>query len=611
MFLVTLLAVLPFAFPNYNSFTLSQSSLPVSSSPTPRMHMAFEYKTGWLRSSKARVEDPLQLDSGTVEQTSTASGRVRQKLLHQHGKAFNLHGQHQHAPNSDRDVICEVCYVPALILRAQLDFVLVIYEDQLHVYDCQREAIEKAYRNGGTMADLFPPPQLFREVKGVRPVSSGYFTKYEGYGGTFETIFPDDMRDAFAKLSSSDVEMLLDAYKARVDRIGRILDRARSSQDEPTDAFKQLMRELGEVHNHIAQDQDPAMEAPGVLIDVNVEEIQRLFAAARIGGVAELEWQKAVPKDFSMYMDVPHADYVKQKAGIRHHLDAHRALGRPVQASKRKRFQSGFDAVQLNRKHALNPGPGFPERSSTLTNDIDPVFAHKNFVDCPTDVYEVLKPGLRLASHLLFHRATSTFWHTAAFGKREVCSLNALRGEHSTKIRNDVAWAYDNACKFEKHITDIATHVRFYFNAVEPHTKVYGMCWVPCEHRRFVLPLDAMWVHYAKIHMAFDFYTTAVRLSKSKIPDPDMALRFHFLFAATIVHEFAHFLEYAHNADKDSAEPYINDNSYAEACFAFEEKTFGGRTSSISDRADCAYGLCMTATLEMSLTSSQRRTGAF
>ena len=568
--------------------TDSSSSLATDSS-LPR------YQNGRFHTYKQYGEDTLRATAGIVNQMSTASGRSRQKLLARYGGAFQLYNQHQHSETPQRDEACEVCDVPRVISKAQLGLILDMYEEQLHVYAQQRKAIEEVYQQGGVIKDLTPPPQLFHEVKGVRPVASGYFTKYEGHGGMFHTFFPEDMKDAFARMASADVQMLISGYESRMDIIANLLDNARTDQDDQTEAFHTLMSELSTVHDNILygnEDPDGPTAAVGSLIDVNVEQIERIFAAAKVSGVPALAWQRAVPKDFSLYMSNTHEEHRDQVARLRRRLDDPRALGRPVSVSKRKRYQPGFDPTQLSRKHALNSGPNVPERASTLTNPVHPLFARKNFVDCPAEVYDTLKPALRLASMILLHCATSAYWHTAAFGKREVCSLNALRGEHSIRIRKDVPWSEDNARRFESHLTNIANHVRFYFNGVSPDTKIYGMCWLPCEHKRFILPLDAVWVHYAKIHIAFDFYTTAVRLSKTKNPDSDMVLRFNFLLANTILHEIAHFLEYAYN-DSFTDEPYMNDNGYSEAGFAFEQKTFGGHIASINDRADCAYGLCI------------------
>lgn len=555
---------------------------------------SFGCKTGWLRESKHyHVVDPVEIDSGAVEQKHTAAGMARQQLLDKHGMAFNLHGQHQCSATPDMDANCEVCKVPEYVSKAQLDFMLDIYEEQLHAYDGQRKAIVEAYKNGGTIANVLPPPQKFSQVNGVRNVASGYLSKYESYGGTFRTFFPEDIRDVFARMSREDVEVLLSAWDTRVDHVGDALDKARLDHTDSTAAFRTLMGDLASISKSTANADDLQLSL-GTLIDVNVEEVTKLFAAAKVHGVPAEEWTKAVPKDFSLYMGIPHAEHLKCTASVQADIDAHRSIGHPSASSKRKRFQQGFDPVQLSRKHALNCGPNFPkDRTSTLRMEIHPIFARKNFDNCPADVYEVLKPALRLASAIILHQATSLYWHTAAFGRREVCSLNALNGQHSVRIRDDVPWSESNAQKFEKDMNDIANHVHFYFNAVQPDTEIYGMCWIPCEHRRFVLPLDNVWVRYAKIHLAFDFYTTALRISKTENPDPDMVLRFNFLFAATFTHEFAHFLESAHQPDATLGEPYFNDNSYAENDFAFEAKTFGGRISAINDRTDCAYGLCI------------------
>lgn len=325
---------------------------------------------------------------------------------------------------------------------------------------------------------------------------------------------------------------------------------------------------------------------------VDTESVTSRLRKVRVGDEPELTWQKAVPKGFRLFMSVPHAS---QNGNLRHRNDTQRTFSKLESASAPRGFPSGFDPAELIRKNALHPDVNarFNLQCSTLENEIHPIFGHSNFIDCPKEVYEIaLMPGLRLASMMLLSRATSTFWFTLAFGKRQPFLLNAQTGEHAVRIREDVRWTEDDQRRFEDRLSKIRNHVRFYFDIETPNKNVYGSCFAPCAHRRFVLPLDAINVRHAQIYINSDFYTTAVRLSKTKHPDPYMVLRFNFLLAVTLLHEAAHFVEFSHSFEYTS-DPYLNDEEWAEVGCAFEQKTFGGIITSINDRVDCAYGLCI------------------
>ena len=481
-----------------------------------------------------------------------------------------------------------------IVSKAQLDFILDIYEEQLHAYDSQRKAIAETYSCNNDIANLIPPRRLFRDVKGVRTIPSSYFTKLESKDGSFHAYLPEDMRNALSKFSPEDVKFLLSEYKSRIDHIGIILDRAKLYQGDPTEALRNLIQELGAVCRATHAHGDSVQTAEDSLIHASLEEIAILLAGIRMDSVREIDWQRFVPRDFSLYMSVSHRDHIICTTSMRRSSASDHAENQLIRRSKRKRLQPGFDSTELTKRCALYPENNLSGRSENLVSDIHPVFADRNFVDCPPVVYEVLKPALRLASMLLQHRATSCYWHTMAFGKREVCQRNALRGEHSIRIKDAVPWSPENAFAFDKQLNAIANHVRFQFNAATPQSKVYGMCWVPCQHQRYVLPLDTVKVHFSEIHIAFDFYTTAMRISKLRHPDPDMLLRFNFLLAVALTHEVAHFLELGHKPDTTTGEAYLNDNDFAEAGQAMEKKIFGGMISSINDRTDCAYGLCVS-----------------
>jgi hypothetical protein len=128
-----------------------------------------------------------------------------------------------------------------------------------------------------------------------------------------------------------------------------------------------------------------------------------------------------VPKDFSMFM-TPYAiagqqDHDALMTGCDMQMNAfHQSMG---VTDPRKSSRHGFDPVHVLKKHAitLKKPVSFPH--STLTSDIHMLFREESFHGCPQHMYEVLKPGLRLASLILTHHATSVFWHTLIFGHRQ------------------------------------------------------------------------------------------------------------------------------------------------------------------------------------------------
>ncbi|QDS74498.1 hypothetical protein FKW77_007028 [Venturia effusa] len=319
--------------------------------------------------------------------------------------------------------------------------------------------------------------------------------------------------------------------------------------------------------------------------------------------------QLEVPRDFSMLL-TPEAVYASQDREADHDaimtdcdvkLNALNKSFGPANAVKFTK--RGFDPVQMLRKHAITfRGPEESPRN-TLSSDIHVLFRESNFHGCPQHIYEVLKPGLRLACQLLTHRATSAFWHTLMFGRREQIS------PAHTRIPDDVPWTKEHELRFHRHLESLADSIHFHFSLwpTPKHTTDYSygsmhpikdlqLGWVPN-------PRDSC--RKSRIRLHTDFYTTAKRLSLLKNPDPLMVLRFNLLIAIVLCHELAHFLEMSSNNslrldifDKmdlvgisSTPEAFFNDQPFNEMGSAFENKVFGGRVEPISMRIDCAYGL--------------------
>ncbi|KAE9973750.1 hypothetical protein BLS_003445 [Venturia inaequalis] len=317
--------------------------------------------------------------------------------------------------------------------------------------------------------------------------------------------------------------------------------------------------------------------------------------------------QLEVPKDFSMAM-TPEAifknqdhDAVMTDCDVK--MDASNKavdLVKPAKVTKH-----GFDPVQVLKKHAITFRTLVDSPRSTLTADIHVLFRETNFHGCPQHIYEILKPGLRLASQLLTHRATSAFWHTVIFGRRErVSSVHE-------RIPDDVAWTRENERRFHEHLERLADSIHFHFSLwpTPKHTTEhsYGSMHPIKDLRHGWLPNARDPCRKSRIRLHTDFYTTAKRLSLLKSPDPLLVLRFNLLLACVLCHELAHFLEMSSNSSvrrdvydrageeivdiESTPEPFFNNQLFNEMGNAFETKVFGGRLEPISWRIDCAYGL--------------------
>ena len=265
----------------------------------------------------------------------------------------------------------------------------------------------------------------------------------------------------------------------------------------------------------------------------------------------------------------------------------------------------GFDAVQVLKKHAI----GLDDLSVPAVNNLDcaihPIFRLDNFHDCPQYIYDILKPGLRLCTLFMTHRATSSFWHTLTFGDR-ISTANPL----IKRIIKDVPWSAQRADEYAAKLQSFADSLHFHFGLfpTPKHTMQYSYAsmhpikdhlvgWQakpgePCRRSRI------------RIHT--DFYTTARKLSKLRTRDEAQVLRFNFFFAVNLAHELAHFLwmsswstkrvdVYSSGAEvlgvEWDLEPYFNEQEFSELGAAFEVKVFGGRVEPICCRSDCAYGL--------------------
>lgn len=316
---------------------------------------------------------------------------------------------------------------------------------------------------------------------------------------------------------------------------------------------------------------------PGELLDNDMEQLRQQMSSTGLEEKPTTTKLRHVPKGFALQADLRGDEYAAGMA-------AHRAR---VDQGKRSRY--GFSPRQV-LKTAIYPAKGSLCAQNTLSNRVHPMFAHDRFVHCPVDIYNVLAPALRLATHFLTDPTSSTYFLTLTFGEREVCeATSAFVGYQAHRIREDVPWSAELAKEFDKHVLEMVKYVEIGFDFIDPPSRIYGLTMCPCDTRRR-LPLDDRQRLFSRTDLHTDFYTTARRsfLLGNNV-EPEMVMRFHFFFAVNIVHEVAHFLERSPTAP--APEAFMNDNTWNEAGAAWEIKMFGGRVHPINCRLDCVHGL--------------------
>lgn len=384
-----------------------------------------------------------------------------------------------------------------------------------------------------------------------------------------------------------------------------------------------------------------------------IEQLDRLlekFATSAIDNASSFEDNQLlkVPKDYSM-IQMPHAvegveDYDVLMDGIEKVAESQEQAERtwsfrdstpkPTSMQKEKE-QVGFDPVQVLKKHAIQFQNTDAPNLSTLDNEIHPIFRAENFHGCPAAIYAALAPGMRLASLLLTHRSTSSFWHTLKFGRRDTTFRNQTLWPHITEV---VSWTASNDRKWNAYLEDVSEqiHITFALWPTEKHQGfwTYGTMHPIRDYKRGYLPpspesegnfsqshrksssvdLNSKAINtngksshgyrMGRINLHMDFYTTAKRLSLLRSPDPAMVLRFNLFLAINLCHEFAHYVEMCDPTRVRFAEPFMSyeGESSGEAYFlnykwqemgaSFETSVFGGNVQPVSCRTDCMYGLC-------------------
>ncbi|KAF1915207.1 hypothetical protein BDU57DRAFT_518067 [Ampelomyces quisqualis] len=304
-----------------------------------------------------------------------------------------------------------------------------------------------------------------------------------------------------------------------------------------------------------------------------------------------------VPKDFGLQLSISINHHLAQVADRKALEKYRRLLGHRKDMSKSKQVKLGFDPVELIRKQAVTFTKEVSQPVCTLDNEIHNIFRLDNWHGCPDAIYDVLKPGLQLATQFLTSRATAHFWQTLVFGKREACEeTSKLYGQPCFRIRETVEWSAERQEIFKHFLENQVDTVHFYFHhdPLPPETAYASMGLVKDYKNGLMRKLNDK-CHTSRVCLHSDFYTTAKKLSLLQYPEPAMVLRFNLFLAICLTHEISHFCEVSgpHHDHPLLSEPevFFGDNMWTESGIAFEIKIFGGRIHPLSSRIDCTFGL--------------------
>lgn len=304
-----------------------------------------------------------------------------------------------------------------------------------------------------------------------------------------------------------------------------------------------------------------------------------------------------VPRDFGLQLSISINHHMAQIADRKALEKYRRLLGHRKDAAKRRPVKLGFDPVELIKKQAVTFAEDVISPGCTLENDVHPIFRPENWHGCPDNIYEVLKPGMRLATLLLTSRATAHYWHTLVFGEREPCpKTSEAYGQPCHRIREDVPWSAERHAAFNNFLSNQLDTVYFSFhNQPLPPETVYASMGLVRDYKNGLLRKMNDKCHTSRICLHSDFYTTAKKLSLLRYREPAMVLRFNLFLAICLSHEIAHFCEVSgpHHDHPLLSEPEVfwGDNMWTESGIAFETKVFGGRIHPLSSRIDCSLGL--------------------
>jgi hypothetical protein len=262
----------------------------------------------------------------------------------------------------------------------------------------------------------------------------------------------------------------------------------------------------------------------------------------------------------------------------------------------------GYHAEYLNASSATELVGLKP---SNLTHEIHPILRRGMWHDIPDDVYEVLLPGLRLATRFLWHPACVSHWLAVFYGDQVIDpDASAKKGAPVVRIPNRVEFSYELAERLQREVfLPLVDHAHFQFGLGpwrnDPDDHQHHTIWgrsgaVPnfgLEWQRQDMQ-GAVWLQK-------DFLTVAKKYARLKDgANTAERLRFNFTFAVTLTHEIAHTAVGRTVFNKGGipywSEPIMYNENIAEAGTSWEINTFGGIMDGIDNRVDGKFGMAVS-----------------
>lgn len=339
-------------------------------------------------------------------------------------------------------------------------------------------------------------------------------------------------------------------------------------------------------------------------------------------------------KTYSIQKHPSHVEAVTKGFEDKHFQNVAAIQQKLVAASEhvRKHNYGGFDPQELLLNGALNCAPCRP--TNLVYTPTLQLFSEERFHDVPEEVFEIIKPALALAEHVML-RGAPKFWVDLACGERVVdtvvTSNLGSRAEHLLPVvevtpemmASTIAKLQKMGSKLTYRFTPLPTAYgcTAVLNMVPMHRPdggylARGACWPSNEALRHngTRPADP-WESNVVIDFNHNFYAAAKLFATQKFPDVAAQLRFTFFFAVNLVHELAHAFEskcgagaYYDEICKDReraaqtgdlspayltrwAEARYKGYDFVELGAVFEYETFGGRIHPVNCDYSSRYGI--------------------
>lgn len=265
-------------------------------------------------------------------------------------------------------------------------------------------------------------------------------------------------------------------------------------------------------------------------------------------------------------------------------------------------FEEFFPANKLQQHGALEVDDLLP---INLQNEIHPIFARDRFVIWSDAAYDIVKPGLRLASKFLTEDAMLEWWVHTAFGvvAGDDSGLECLM--MSPKERHRSALHITRAA-----ITELAEHITLgVYDRLDSDAEAQTVAQRNGIRRgtrmvtKFTSPVFAKNLTYTPFIRISKEYETYARLGYAAATN-SQEMRFQFHFATTLAHEVCHAFwlmragetlpEVNTPAHEFYAEPRHSDRdppAMGELGLSWETFTFGFRLGTIDSKTAPTYAI--------------------